>query len=242
MWDLLLRALEHPFDYLSARKVHTLNMQSKKDEGNGTYSFSFTCDEVLNWHPGQHGVFYFGKLQFFKKNWRAFSIASAPFENIIMIGTIIPETPSDFKKKLLAMQPGDTITMRGPFGEFKTNEKTKKIVGIAGGIGITPFRSILAAISQGVITNMQIELIYAGKNSYFAFQDECQRYCNNPDISITYVNSVEEVNAAIDEAATRNKNNASYFVSGSPGMIGAVRTRLSGLGIKKIINDPFKGY
>lgn len=242
MWDLLLRMIMHPVAYAGARHTHVLTLKECIDEGNGIFSFIFTSPESLNWAAGQHGVFYFDKLQLFRKNWRAFSIASSANEHVVMISTLISEAPSDFKKKLLALEPGEHIIMRGPFGEFQVTPNMKKIVGIAGGIGITPFRSILMAISAGLMPNVELELIYAGKNNYYAFEGACRKLSEHPQITITYTNTIEEVNAAIDDATARNKNNATYFISGSPGMIAAIRGRLQKGRVTKIINDPFKGY
>jgi len=132
--------------------------------------------------------------------------------------------------------------MRGPFGEFHLNNTQKHVVAIAGGIGVTPLRAIMIEIANDLHPDVTIELIYAGKNGYFTYHDSCQDFCQHPNISITYVNTPEEVNAAIDTAVEKYKNTASYYISGSPGMIGAIKKRLRDAHIKRIVNDPFKGY
>ena len=55
-------------------------------------------------------------------------------------------------------------------------------------------------------------------------------------------NPKEELNSALEAQVTKNGNSASYFVSGSPGMIKAVRTSLKNKGIRHIVNDTFTGY
>lgn len=212
------------------------------DEGKGTYSFIFTTKEPINWREGEHAVFTMPNHQVTGRTWRAFSIASSPNEGEIRIGTVILDEASDFKKKLKALRPGEQISMRGPFGEFHLTDQSHWVVGIAGGIGITPFRSILHSINSGSIKNVNIELIYAGRDNYFAYEEEMRAFAEHPNIEIVFVNTPDEVNAEIDARTARFGNDADYYISGSPGMIGAIRNRLQGQGIKKIFNDPFKGY
>jgi len=242
MFDFLFRAICHPGDYCGILKRHTLVFSEKKDEGNGNYSFLFTPQTPLTWKAGEHGVFTLPDKNVSGKKWRAFSIASSAIENEIRIGTSIPPTPSNFKQNMLDLRPGDTMQMNGPFGEFHLENCSKHIVAIAGGIGITPLRAIMVEIANDLHPDVTLELIYAGKNNYFTYNRSCEAFSNHENISITYVNTPDEVNAAIDQAVQTNQNNATYCISGSPGMIGAIKKRLASAGIKHIINDPFKGY
>lgn len=242
MFDFILRAIAHPTDYYGIFKRHTLVFRELIDEGNGNYSFLFTSQTPITWKAGEHGVFTLPEKDISGKKWRAFSIASSAIENEIRIGTSIPPTPSDFKKKMLALQPRETIQMNGPFGEFHLENCQKHIVAIAGGIGITPLRAIMVELANDLHPDVTLELIYAGKDNYFTYHHTCQEFATHENISITYVNTPDEVNAAIDKAAQTHQNNASYCISGSPGMIGAIKKRLTSAGIKHIINDPFKGY
>src|SRR3989344_2970764 len=75
-------------------------------------------------------------------NSRTFSIASAPSDPDIVIGTRLRDTA--FKRVLKNMEPGAEVMIDGPFGSFTLhNDLAKPAVFLAGGIGITPFRSIL---------------------------------------------------------------------------------------------------
>ena len=75
-------------------------------------------------------------------NTRAFSIASAPYDEYLMVATRMRDTA--FKRVLSTMPLGTTVKIEGPFGNLTLhNNVTKTAVFLAGGIGITPFRSIV---------------------------------------------------------------------------------------------------
>ena len=140
------------------------------------------------------------------------------------------------------LNPKDTIDMRGPFGEFHLNNSNMQVVAIAGGIGITPMRAMMVELTNDLHPGVSFELIYAGKDNYYAYHAACTEFNNHPNISITYVNTPDEVNQALDVAVNSHQNTATYYISGSPRMIDAIQKRLSKAGIKKIVHDPFKGY
>ena len=241
MFDFLLRAFTHPRDYITMFNKRTLVLKEIIKESENIYSFIFEIKKPFSWKAGQHGVFYFPHTKISGKTWRPFSIASSSEEGVIRIATIIKENPSDFKRNLLLLTPGDTLIMNGPFGEFHTSKEIHQVVGIAGGIGITPFRAILKDISLGVIANIKITLIYSAITDY-TYKDEIDVLIQHPSIVVVYTKTPEEVNQALDAQVQLHGNSASYFISGSPGMIGAIKKTLKEKGIKKIVNDPFKGY
>jgi ferredoxin-NADP reductase len=75
-------------------------------------------------------------------NSRAFSIASAPFDNDLMIATRMRDTA--FKRVLRKASPGLQVKIDHPGGSFVLHRKSEKpAVFLAGGIGITPFLSII---------------------------------------------------------------------------------------------------
>ena len=240
MLDVILRALRDPLDYIPVINRRTLILQEIIQESDEIFSFIFKPKKPFTWKAGQHGIFLFPNTRIEGSFWRAFSIASSSHELVVRISTIIKQEPSDFKKKLRSLSIGDEITMHGPFGEFHTSNKISRIVGIAGGIGITPFRALLKDIASGVITHTEIVLIYSAVTH--TFKEELDTLSKHPSITIAYTTTPEEVNKKLDEEIQKTGNSASYFISGSPGMIMAIRKKLKGAGIKHIINDSFRGY
>ncbi|MGH2466220.1 MAG: ferredoxin--NADP reductase [Candidatus Limnocylindrales bacterium] len=79
---------------------------------------------------------------------RGFSISSAPCEDVITITTRLRETA--FKRSLQQVPLGTPAKLEGPFGDLRLHHAKRPAVVLTGGIGITPFRSILVeAIRSG---------------------------------------------------------------------------------------------
>ena len=73
---------------------------------------------------------------------RAFSIASSPLDNYLMVATRL--TDSAMKKSLAELELERLVHVDGPLGSFKLHsDKSVPAVMLTGGIGITPFRSII---------------------------------------------------------------------------------------------------
>jgi ferredoxin-NADP reductase len=74
-------------------------------------------------------------------NTRGFSLASAPFEDTIMVATRMRDTA--FKRALRTLPLGTEVRVEGPFGDLRLhNNAARPAIVLSGGIGITPFRSI----------------------------------------------------------------------------------------------------
>ncbi|HVB99544.1 MAG TPA: FAD-dependent oxidoreductase [Candidatus Dormibacteraeota bacterium] len=80
---------------------------------------------------------------------RTFTLASAPYENELVVATRIRQ--SAFKRVLATLPPGTPLRLEGPMGSFLVHKNpARAAVFLAGGIGITPFRSILRhAVREG---------------------------------------------------------------------------------------------
>src|SRR5215475_16012703 len=75
-------------------------------------------------------------------NTRSFSIASAPFEEDLVFATRMRATA--FKRVFKTLEPGSEVRISGPFGSFLLHaDASRPAVFLVGGIGITPFRSII---------------------------------------------------------------------------------------------------
>ncbi len=240
MRDVLARALLHPTDYIGALRRTTLTFKEHREEGDNIHTFIFSLPKPISWRAGQHAIFTLPDSHVTGKTWRPFSIASSNREGVIQISTVIPETPSDFKRQLLRLNRDTRVHMYGPYGEFHASGQKQHIVGVAGGIGITPFRALAYEIARRHLPQTRLTLIYAARNT-FAFKDELDRW-QSDRFRIIYTHNPEETNRALKEQWGLCGNNASYYLSGAPGMIENLRTVCTDLGATHVVNDPFKGY
>ncbi|MGA8594654.1 MAG: FAD-dependent oxidoreductase [Bryobacteraceae bacterium] len=106
-------------------------------------------------------------------NTRGFSITSAPHEPAIMVTTRLRNTA--FKRVLKSIPIDSQVKIEGPFGNLTLhNNVSRPAVFLAGGIGITPFRSILLHAAKEKLQH-RIFLFYSNRRPEDApFLDELQ--------------------------------------------------------------------
>jgi ferredoxin-NADP reductase len=103
------------------------------------------------------------------KRWM--SLASAPQEPEIQFTFKVSDRPSAYKKALLGLQPGDKGMISPPMGSFNLpRDAITKLLFIAGGIGITPYRSMLKSIQLNG-DHRDVVLIYVANPAEFIFGD-----------------------------------------------------------------------
>ena len=118
---------------------------------------SFKLQAKMEYLPGQ---WFYVKLDENLKH--HFTISSSPTEDFLQFTTKFREE-SDYKKALWQKKVGDELEINGPFGGFTLDKKdTTPRLFIAGGIGITPFRSMIKYVSDKQLT-LPIKLLYSVK-------------------------------------------------------------------------------
>lgn len=212
-----------------------------KKEDEGIYTFVFEPVKALDWTAGKHAMFFITHKKI-DRAMRLFSISSCPSENRIAITTKIGENPSDYKRALLELQPSMKMTLRGPMGPF-TLQKGRTNCFITGGIGITPFRSMMieAYIGKAHIDG-NIKLLYINSSGSFLFGEELMKI-KNAKISTELFTDRNVLANRIKEMTVENSN-ITYFIAGPKLMISSITQKLLELGVKKknIKTDTFIGY
>ncbi len=117
----------------------------KNKEADGVNTYIFKPETGFKWIAGQYLIYNLAHKKEDKRGkMRFFTISASPFQKYPSITTRInKKTGSSFKKALNQLKTGDEINAKGPDGDFFINDYKKKYIFIAGGIGITPFHSIL---------------------------------------------------------------------------------------------------
>jgi predicted ferric reductase len=118
-----------------------------------------------------------------------FTISSHYQDNGIHASTI--KESGDFTSTIGRIRPGERITVQGPFGRFSylLHPDEKDFVFIAGGIGITPFMSMLRHMAFSA-AETRVFLFYANRTEKdITFRDELDRISQgkNPDLSVVHV-------------------------------------------------------
>src|SRR5580692_5219268 len=123
---------------------YKVRLQAQKTLCAGTTAFYFEKPEDFEFEAGQ--FFYFTLLSpgetDLEGNTRTLSIASAPHERNVMVAMRLRTTA--FKRTLNSLPLGTELLLQGPFGRMTLpRNSTRPAVLLAGGIGITPLRSLV---------------------------------------------------------------------------------------------------
>lgn len=207
----------------------------------------FKVFEDFTFAPGQY---FFINL---RGATRHFSIVNSPNEKGILTMTTRLRD-SVFKKSLQELPVGTEVEIQRISGNFVLPEDTgKPLVFIAGGIGITPFMSMLRFIKEQGL-NYRITLIYSNRNqSSTAYLDELQTLSSQiPNfkliLSMTddpiWEGEKRRVDANLLKEYFPNVNESLFMVVGPPAMVEAVEKALTDIGLREenIKIENFTGY
>lgn len=135
------------FSYIvSPREKLLLRLKEKKLIAVNTYEFVFSADRKFSFNPGQYFEWTLPHSRPDSRgNRRYFTIASSPTEKDVRIGIRTTDVnPSSFKKALVGMEEGGIVVAGSRSGDFiLPHDTNQKLVFISGGIGVTPFRSMI---------------------------------------------------------------------------------------------------
>lgn len=191
-------------------------------------------------------------------NGRAFSIASAPDEETLMVATRMRDTA--FKRVMGKLPLETTLKLDGPFGNLTLHNKASRpAVLLAGGIGITPFRSMVFGAAKEKLAH-QIFLFYSNRRpedaAFLAELQALERSNQNyqfvptmtepeksalPWVGKTGLINWEMISEGIKDAALRAPV---YYIAGPPGMVNAFQSMLQGAGVDSddVRFEEFSGY
>ena len=224
----------------------------------GTMAFHFAKPADFQFRPGQSMdlTLLSPPETDAEGNTRAFSIASAPFDNDLMIATRMRDTA--FKRVLSKASPGLQVKIDHPGGSFVLHRKSEKpAVFLAGGIGITPFLSIIRQAGHDKSPH-HIYLFYSNRRPEdAAFLDLLSEETKgNPNFQLIatmtkldqshreWTGAIGSINKDMLAKHLPSLQGPIYYLAGPPAMVAAMRRMLIEAGADEddIRTEEFAGY
>jgi ferredoxin-NADP reductase len=238
--------------------AQTIKLLSRMDVAEATMAFIFGRPENFDFKAGQSADFTLinPPETDAEGNTRTFSIASPPQEPELMITTRMRNTA--FKRTLKSMKVGTELTIDGPFGSMTLhNNASRPAAFLAGGIGITPFRSMVLGAAKDHLAH-PLYLFYSNRYpEATAFLDELQ--------DLEKENQHYKLIATMDESGASHKSwhgesgyinkgmltkylttldGPIYYIAGPPSMVSSMQKMLNEAGVNDddIRSEAFSGY
>jgi ferredoxin-NADP reductase len=222
-----------------------LTLTDKKQVLPDVTTFVFEPEQPLAWQAGQYMHYVLPHdSEDDRGHERWFTISSAPFEQHLQITTRHSEKSSSFKTKLFELPIGGTIEADGPEGDFVVTNPEEEFVFIAGGIGITPFRSILLDLDHRGL-DIRGKLLYANRDDNFVFKQELDALAQkHPNFVIHYFTADERIDENAIRESTPDYMTPTFYVSGPQPMVEAFAKMLTDMGVPSTHqkHDDFPGY
>ena len=171
---------------------------------------------------------------------KSYTISSIPSEKFVCI-TI--KKKGEVSSAIIDVKIGDKLNLDGPYGHCFPEENSKEIVMLAGGIGVTPFYSIIKSKLKSQ-EQLKITIFYSNKtlNQTTFFKELNKLSESNSNFKIIYcLTGGDKKNSAIQEYSRINEkilnkylvtiDNKCYYVCGSVGFVNDMWKFLKDVGI-----------
>lgn len=238
--------------------VYRVKLKSRRDVAAGTMAFTLEKPEGFSFKAGQSADFKLIDPPETDDDGieRTFSLASAPFENDLMVATRMRDTA--FKRVLKTMSLGTELIMDAPYGSLTLhNAAARPAVYLTGGIGVTPARSIILQAGHDK-RPQKIILFYSNKTpADAAFLDELTAAERaNPNFKLvatmTHLDASDAswtgerglITMQMIQRHAPDLTAPIYYLSGPPAMVEAMRRLLNEAGVDddNIRSEEFPGY
>jgi ferredoxin-NADP reductase len=235
-----------------------LTLKERTLIANDTYEFVFAEDKKLSYKAGQYMEWTFSyDHPDMRGNRRYFTLASSPTEDTLKLGLKFYPNPSGFKSHLLTLPIGEVIVAAQCAGEFiMPHDISKKLVFIAGGIGVTPFRSMIKYCAD-TGEKRDITMLYSNKTvEDIAYKNIFEEAREKIGIKTLYVVTETKdktlgqdmysgsITKEMIQKEIPDYRERAFYISGPHGMVVAFQKTLSEMGISnsQIKTDFFPGF
>ncbi|HSX30123.1 MAG TPA: hypothetical protein VLE73_06200 [Candidatus Saccharimonadales bacterium] len=255
----LALVLANVFAYTTTLRARlTLRLVQKRQLAPGIMDFVFRSNYPFRFVPGQYlEVTLPLRHSDSRGNRRSFSIASSPTEQGVEFGVRVGDPASAFKAGLMALEPGGTVYGVQLAGDFTLPIKANEpLAFIAGGIGITPFRSMLQYI---IDTKQQRDIVvfYQISKPLDAVYRDVLAAARAHGVRVVYVlgggttppppgwrGETGLITADMLAKHVPDNRVRRFYVSGPPAMVDSYAKLLHSIGVPgtHIVTDHFSGY
>jgi ferredoxin-NADP reductase len=225
---------------------------SKSEIAENTLLIEFEPEERLSYLPGQYLVLGLISPRYTDERGsiRIFSIVSCVDESHVSVATRI--SSSAFKRSLKELVVGEFVVIKSVGGRFTLPGPEREIVMIAGGIGITPFMSMIRSAWK-INPGYDITLLYSNRTlKSTAFLEVLRALASNNQkfrlvLNLTQEKSWSGEAGRIDEAFVRRyvrePENVLFMIVGPQEMLADTTALLRGMGIEEvqIMSESFSG-
>jgi len=244
--------------YLTSPKSKLiLQLQQKIQIAPDVYDFIFAPSRKVAFAPGQYMEWTLGHADpDARGNRRYFTLASSPTEKTLRLGVKFYPESSSYKQAMLALDADQPIVAAQLAGDFVLpRNPNQKCVFIAGGIGITPFRSMIQYLLD-THQRRPIVLFYANTMvNQIVYRDVFEKARQTLGIKTIYTVSdrrsvpanwkgrVGHINAALIQSEVPDYKDCTFYISGSNAMVTSFEQMLKGMGVRgaQIKTDFFPG-
>jgi ferredoxin-NADP reductase len=238
--------------------VYQVKLKGRQEIASGTMAFHVEKPEGFTYKAGQTGDFTLvdPPETDAEGNTRTFSLASAPYEDDLMVATRMRDTA--FKRVLKAAEPGTVLTLDAPYGSFTLHRNAGiPAVFLSGGIGVTPVRSIVLQAAHDKLAHRIIVFDSNRRPEDAAFLDELTRaQKENPNFTLVgtmtkmqgsneaWSGETGHITPAMLARSVADLNLPIFYISGPQAMVAAMRKILDEAGVadEKIRTEEFPGY
>ncbi len=244
--------------FVSYKEKLILILKEKIQLAPDIYDFVFEPVKNFAFIPGQYMEWTLGhEHSDTRGNRRYFTLAAAPSEVNLRLGVRFNQPPSSYKTALLNLAPGQTIIAGGRAGDFILPKNlNRKLAFIAGGIGITPFRSMIKYLTD-TRQNRDIVLFYSNKHwEEIVYQDvfvdaatminlkTIYTLTDKSQIPAGWYGEVGRIDAAMIKREVPDWKERLFYLSGPQGLVDGFKKTLSEMGLprKQIKIDFFPGF
>ncbi|RJQ14536.1 FAD-dependent oxidoreductase [Candidatus Parcubacteria bacterium] len=238
--------------------IYKVRLKNKEEVAEGTMSFHFEKPNKFDFKAGQHiEITLINPKETDKEgNTRSFSLVNAPHQGELIIATRMRD--SAFKRALKNSSPGFEVEIGGPYGSMTLHkDSSKPAVFLAGGIGITPFMSMIRYAAYEKLPH-RIYLFYSNRRPEdAAFLDEL-KLMEGQNKNYRFIGTMTDmqksnhdwqgergyINEGMFSKYIGDLDKPIYYIAGPPAMVKALNEMLVATGVSEdnIRFEEFAGY